>query len=251
MRADRPSAAERRSVVALAAALLIGLLLAACSGDNGAAPTTSYPGSGPSQELTREQVVAMMPTRRELHLPLWGVMSPAEQVGGPMDNRRAARETGLWSIGRESLDAAGRLGGYVRYYWDGSCGGSCLDRPLLTLRTEAHIFRNTAAASRFLRASAAGYLASNAEPGRACTRVSVQKFEPVAIGDEVIGLRTEVANCEGFTGYTWRDTVYLFRVDRVVCLAKATSLNDSRPAARALGAARVLERRVDAVLSAA
>ena len=233
----------------MAAALAVGLLLAACGGGETAPPSSSESDPGGTQELTAAQLNAMIPTRRDLDMPLWGVMSPAERVGGPMDNRRAARETGLWNVSREDFDAAGRLGGYVEYYWDGSCGGSCLERPLITLRTEAHVFADSGTASRFLQASASGFQAANGGPGRLCARVAVSEFEPEAFGDDVVGLRTEVGKCANLTGYTWRSTIFLFQVDQVVCLADATSLNDEYPIARALAAAEVVERRVEAVLS--
>jgi hypothetical protein len=74
MRAGAFSAALPRPGVTVALGLLIGLLLAACSGGNGAAPASLRSDSGANQELTREQVIAMIPSRRELHLPRWGVM---------------------------------------------------------------------------------------------------------------------------------------------------------------------------------
>ena len=233
-----------------AAALVTGLLLAACSGAETAAPTFPQRDSAGNQELTAAQLKSMMPTRRELHLPLWGVMSPAERVAGSMDNRRAAKETALWNGTRSELDSAGRIGGYIQYFWDGGCGGTCLGRPLLTLTTEAHVFGNAAAASRFLVASASRYRAQDGEPLGSFGRVEVKEFDPGALADEVVGFRTVLGDRENFTGFTWRDTILLFRVDRVVCLAKATSLNDKNPAKRASEAARILERRVEAVLSA-
>jgi hypothetical protein len=230
-----------------AAALVVGLLLAACSGNESAVPASSQPAR---QELTAAQFKAMMPTRRELDLPLWGVMSPAERVAGSMDNRRAARETALWSVSREDLDSAGRIGGFIQYFWDGGCGGTCLGRPLLTLRTEAHVFGNAAAASRFLLAGASRYRAQDGKRLGSFRQVSVEEFEPGVLGDEVVGFRTVMGDRENFTGFTWRDTIFLFRVDRIVCLATATSLNDKNPAGRASEAARILDRRVEAVLSA-
>jgi hypothetical protein len=233
------------------AALLLGLLLAACSDGERSATTSSRPESSASLELTSTELRAMMPTRRELDLPLWGVMSPAERVAGSMDNRRAATETALWSVTRQDLDSAGRTGGYIQYFWDGGCGGTCLKRPLLGLRTEAHVFGDPVAASRFLLASASRYRAQNGKPDGRCGRVFVEQSEPPALGDEAIALRTLVGECESLTGYTWRDTIFLFRVDRIVCLALAASLNDAYPDRRAAEAARMLDRRVEAVLSAA
>jgi hypothetical protein len=235
--------------MAAALGLFVGLMLVACGGGDGSGPVVSRATSDPNLQLTPGEVKAMIPTRRELHMPLWGVMSPAERVGGAMDNRRAARNTSLWSVSREDFDWAGRLGGYVQYYWDGSCGGACLERSLESLSTEAHIFPDASAASGFLLESASHFRAGNLD--QPCARVTVREFQPAAVGDEVVGFRTEVGKCDNLTGYTWRSTIFVFRLDQVVCVAEATSLNDAYPASRAWAAAQTLERQVDAVMSAA
>src|SRR6266511_2374092 len=226
---------------ALCGCLAVGVatVLAACSDGNSVTAISSASQSGTKPQLTPSQVAAMVPTRHELHLPLWGIMQPAQREGGPMNNRQAAKETALLDVTRKDLDAAGRMGGYIQWFWDAGCGGTCLGRPLLELRTEAYIFRDEAAASRFLVARASAYRRQNGKPLGVYKGVFVEEFRPGAIGEEAVGFRTVWKGREGFLGFTWRDTIFLFRVDLVVSLASATSLNDKNPAARAVAAARV------------
>ena len=75
-----------------------------------------------------------------------------------------------------------------------------------------------------------------------------EQFRPGPIGEEAVGFRNVLKGRKGFRGFTWRGTVVLFRVDRIVAVAEATSLNQENPWARALVLAGVLETRITHVL---
>jgi hypothetical protein len=237
-------------------AVILAVGLGACS-DAGNGPssspanraTTSDSAGAAKPSLTREQLRAMMPTRVELGLPRWGVMAPAERVEGFMDNRRAAEETELLNVSRADLDAAGRVSGYIRYFWDGGCGGTCI-KALLDVHAEIHVFRDAEAASRFVENQAAGYPRLEGKPLHEHARfASVETFSVGDIGHDGVGVRYVLAlHGRGYEGLTIRETLVLFRVDRLVGVASAASLNQKNPAPRALATARILERRTEDVV---
>jgi hypothetical protein len=189
----------------------------------------------------------MMPTMKEFQLRQWGDMQPAEQVEGQLDNRRSLRDSVLWDLTRADLDAMGRVTGYHRYFWNGGCGGACSEA-LLEVAAEVHVFRAPEAASRFLKTRAKYYREHDGKPVGIYRVASFEQFRPGPIGEEAVGFRDVLKGGKGFRGFTWRGTVVLFRVDRIVGVAEATSLNQENPWARAVVVAGVLETRITDVL---
>jgi hypothetical protein len=188
-----------------------------------------------------------MPTMKEFRLWQWVDMQPAERVEGQLDNRRASRDSVLWNVTRADLDAMGRVTGYHRYFWNGGCGGACSEA-LLEVAAEVHVFRDARAASRFLKTRAEFYRNHDGKPVGIYRVAFFEQFRPGPIGEDAVGGGGVLKGRKGFRGFTWRGTVVLFRVDRIVAVAEATSLNQENPWARALVLAGVLETRITHVL---
>lgn len=243
----------RRKRVLLAAVL--GLALTGCSDGKSAAPTSRAIGStsadlsqgGTTTTPNRTQLAAMMPTMKEFGLRQWVDMQPAERVEGQLDNRRASRDSVLWNLTPPDLDAMGRVTGYHRYFWNGGCGGACSEA-LLEVAAEVHVFRDAQAASRFLKTRAKFYRNHDGKPVGIYRVAFFEQFPPGPIGEEAVGFRDVLKGRKGFPGDAWRGTVVLFRVDRIIGVADAASLNQENPAARAVAVAGVLETRITDVL---
>jgi hypothetical protein len=251
-----PLRTKRGNALQAVSVLLLLLASAGCTGGSGSSSEgTSTVGAGtdataPSElaPLTRAELKAMMPSLKDFR-----GQGPPRNFTSPwftyISNRAAPRESTLPNLNRAVLGEAGRVSGYEGGLLD-FCGGLCVPG-LLNVSTEVHVFRTAAQASRFL-ANQADVYPDRGEEGRYGRLASVEHFGPGVFGDEAVGVRSEALS---FADETITETVIMFRIGQVVGLSSTVILNRNQypgtyPNARAAALARLLERRISAVLAA-
>jgi hypothetical protein len=196
--------------------------------------------------LTRDELRAMVPSKKELRPLPKNYTTPWFLY---VSNRRAPRESTLHNLDPDELTDAGRVGGYEGGLIDG-CGGLC-SPGLLNLSAEVHVFGTVPQASLFIVDQFVAY--TRGERGKYGRLLSVELFDAPKFGKESIALRAEAD--VGCCDETITQTLILFRVMEVVGISTAVNLNRDRrpgtyPDRRAAALARILERRIEAVLAA-